>query len=220
VAPRAYGQFCGLARAVELVGERWALLIIRDLLVGPRRFTDLRRGLPRIPTNVLAARLKELELAGIARRRPLPRPGRGVTYELTEHGMQLEEIILRLARWGASSLGEPRAGEIVTTDSMILALRATFEPSAARGFSAAYEVRVGDVAIHACVRNGRLEVADGRLPEPDLVIEAGPGIRALMAGQLSPDEALASGAVRINGDRALLDRFIEIFPIEPRRLAV
>src|SRR5438105_7395761 len=128
VAARSYGQFCGLARALELVGERWALLIVRDLLVGPRRFTDLRQGLPRIPTNVLADRLKELEQAGIVRRRVLPRPAASVVYELTEYGSQLDEVVLRLGLWGAQSLGQPRPGEILTADSMVMAMRSTFVP--------------------------------------------------------------------------------------------
>src|SRR5262245_46098758 len=97
-----------------MVGERWALLIVRDLLVGPKRFTDLRRGLPRIPTNVLAARLQELEASGVVQRRVLPRPASGVVYALTDYGSELEGIVLRLGRWGAQSLGERRPGEIVT----------------------------------------------------------------------------------------------------------
>ncbi len=105
MAGRAYGQYCGLARAVELVGERWALLIVRDLLVGPKRFTDLRRGLPRIPTNILSARLKELERSGIVQRRVLPRPAAGVVYELTAYGGELEEVVLRLGRWGRNRSG-------------------------------------------------------------------------------------------------------------------
>src|SRR5215207_4227883 len=109
---RAYGQFCGLARALEIVGERWALLIVRDLIVGPKRFTDLQRGLPRIPTSVLAARLKELEAFGAIRRRVLPRPAGSVVYELTEYGAALEDSVLSLGRWGARALGEPQPGEI------------------------------------------------------------------------------------------------------------
>src|SRR5579864_4500846 len=106
VASRGFGQFCGLARALELVGERWALLIIRDLLVGPRRFTDLRRGLPRIATNVLAERLKELEEGGVVRRRLLPRPAASVVYELTEYGSQLEAAVTQLGLWGARAMGQ------------------------------------------------------------------------------------------------------------------
>src|SRR4030088_1295484 len=113
MAARTYGQFCGVARALELVGERWALLIVRDLLVGPRRFTDLLQGLPRIPTHVLSDRLKELEHGGIVRRRVLPRPAASIVYELTEYGAELEEVVLQLGRWGANALGHPRPGEIV-----------------------------------------------------------------------------------------------------------
>src|SRR5215468_10514447 len=108
MSKRAYGQFCGLAHALELVGERWALLIVRDLLVAPKRYTDLRRGLPRIPTNILSARLKSLEQADVVRRRIMPRPEGSIVYELTEYGRGLEDIVLSLGRWGALSLGEPR----------------------------------------------------------------------------------------------------------------
>src|SRR5690242_14319266 len=131
VAPRTYGQFCGLARALELVGERWALLIVRDLLVGPRRFTDLRQGLPRIPTNVLSERLKALEQSGIVQRRVLPRPAASIVYELTAYGQQLDDVVMRLGLWGAQSLGQARDGEILTPDSMVMALRSTFRPDAA-----------------------------------------------------------------------------------------
>src|SRR5437588_11310339 len=133
---RTYGQFCGLAHAMELVGERWALLVVRDLVLGPKRFGDLRRGLPRIPTNILSARLKELEAAGVVRRRLLPRPAAGVAYELTEYGRELEDVVLRLGLWGAKSLREPLPEDIVTTDSLVLALRATFRPEAARALRA------------------------------------------------------------------------------------
>src|SRR5437763_13541599 len=101
---RSYDQFCGVARALDLVGERWALLLVRDLLLGPKRFTDLRRGLPGIGTNVLAARLKELERAGVIARRTLPPPAASVVYELTEYGRALEGPLLALGRWGARSM--------------------------------------------------------------------------------------------------------------------
>src|SRR3954451_13536536 len=113
---RSYGQFCGLARALDLVGERWALLLIRDLLVSPKRFTDLRRGLPKIPSNILSDRLKELEEAGGVERRIVPRPSGAVVYQLTEYGNELEDTVLALGRWGAKILGEPRQSEIVTVD--------------------------------------------------------------------------------------------------------
>ena len=213
---RAYGQYCGLARAVEVIAERWALLIIRDLLVGPRRFTDLHRGLPRIPTNILAARLKELEDAGVVRRRIVPRPAGSIVYELTEYGGELEGIVIGLGRWGARTLGDPRADEIITADSMIMALRTTFQPEAARGVRAAFELRMGEFVIHARIDDGTVEVGKGELPGADLVIEAGPALRELMAGEASPADAIENGGIRIQGDPALLTRFAQLFHIGPR----
>ena len=125
---RGYGQYCGFARALEVVGERWALLIVRDLLIGAKRFTDLLRGLPGIPSNVLTVRLKELEHAGLVRRRVLARPSRAVVYELTAYGRELEPVVVELGRWGAKSLGDPRPDETITVDSLITALRTTFTP--------------------------------------------------------------------------------------------
>lgn len=215
MAGRNYGQFCGLARALELVGERWALLVVRDLILGPKRFSDLRRGLPRIPTNVLAARLKELEQAAVVRRRVLPRPAASVVYELTAYGQELKEIVLTLGAWGARSLGHPQPDDAVTADSLILALHATFQPEAARGLTASYELHVGAIVIHARIENGALDAAEGPLAEADLVLEAGPALKALMAGEIGPGDALENGSVRIAGERALLTRFVELFHVGP-----
>jgi DNA-binding HxlR family transcriptional regulator len=214
---RSYGQYCGLARALELVGERWALLIIRDLLVGPRRFTDLRNGLPRIPTNVLATRLKELEEAGAIQRRLLPRPNNTFVYELTDFGRDLEPAVRELSRWGARTLGEPRDDDIVTADSLTMALRTTFTPSAHRGHGRTrYQLRVGDIALTATVHRGGLTVTNGIEPDADIVIEAGPQIKAVMARELSPADAIARGVVRVTGDRSLLDLFARTFPVGAR----
>ncbi|HWT06809.1 MAG TPA: helix-turn-helix domain-containing protein, partial [Xanthomonadales bacterium] len=193
VKTRAYGQYCGFARALEVVGERWALLVVRDLLVGPKRFTDLLHGLPGIPSNVLTTRLKELENAGVARRRVLPRPARAVVYELTEYGLELEPVVAEMGRWGAKNLGDPRCDETITVDSLITALRTTFHPEAARKFRAGYELRVGEIVLHARVDDARADVAAGSLPGADLIIEAGPGIRALMAGEVTPANAVRNG---------------------------
>ena len=212
---RAYGQYCGFSRALEVVGERWALLVVRDLLVGPKRFTDLLQGLPGIPSNVLTARLKELENAGIARRRVLPRPARAVVYELTEYGLELEGVVVELGRWGAKNLGDPRPDETITLDSLITALRTTFRPDKARGFRAGYELRVGEIVLHARVDDARVEVAAGALPGAQLIIEAGPGIRALMAGELTAARAVENGTVVVTGNAKLLKRFADIFHIDP-----
>ena len=216
MAEREYGQYCGVTRALERVGERWGLLIVRDLLVGPRRFTDLRRGIPKIPTNILTARLKQLEEAGVIRRRLLPRPEGSVVYELTAYGAELEDVVLALGRWGSKSLGDPQPNEIVTAESLVMALRTIFHPRAARSLNAGYELRLGDIVLHARVGDGRLEAAPGPLPDADLVIESGPGIRALMAGEITPAQALKTGLVRLKGNRGLFARFADIFRIEPK----
>jgi DNA-binding HxlR family transcriptional regulator len=213
MAKRDYGQFCGLAHALDIVGERWALLIVRDLLVSPKRFTDIKRGLPRIPSNILSSRLKELEGAGVIERRVLPRPDGSVVYELTDYGQELEHIVLALGRWGARTLGEPSPQDVVTVDSLIVAMRSTFRPEAARGDDVSYELHVGEVVLHIRIENGALRVAEGTLPDPDLVIETGPAIRALMAAELGPAQAIADGSVRLTGDPALLTRFAETFRI-------
>ncbi len=213
---RSYGQYCGFARALEVVGERWALLIVRNLLVGAKRFTDLLSGLPGIPSNVLSARLKELEHNGVVRRRVLARPARAVVYELTAYGLELEPVVVALGRWGAKALGDPRPGETLTTDSLITALRSTFHPEAAVGFRAGYEVRVGELVLHARIDDGSIAVGAGPLPDADLVIAAGPGIRALMAGELSPAAAVENGTIAVlTGNPELLNRFADIFRIEP-----
>jgi DNA-binding HxlR family transcriptional regulator len=217
---RGYGSYCGIAYALELVGERWALLVVRDLILGPKRFTDLRRGLPRIPSNVLSARLKELEEAGIVRRRLLPRPGTGIVYELTDFGRELEDIVLRLGLWGARTLAEPRPEDTVNVDSMLLALRATFRPEAARGLKAGYELRLGEIVIHARLDKGVLEVGEGPLPDADVTIETDLTLRRLMCGELTPSDAVKSRKARVTGDHELFERFVEIFHIPPAPAAV
>src|ERR671935_1813637 len=138
---RTYDQFCGVARALDLVGERWALLVVRDLILGPKRFTDLRRGLPGIGTNVLAARLKELERAGVVQRRILPPPAASAVYELTEYGRALEGPLLALGRWGAGSMGQREDGRSLRSEWLAVALKAFFRPEAAADVRADVELR-------------------------------------------------------------------------------
>jgi DNA-binding HxlR family transcriptional regulator len=220
MAERSYGQFCGLARALDLVGERWALLLVRDLLVSPKRFTDLRRGLPKIPSNILSTRLRELEEAGIVQRRVLPRPDSGVVYELTEYGQELDEIVLRLGSWGAARLGEPRPGEVLTPDSMVIALRAMFRPQGAAGLRAGFQFELGPIVFHARVDDGELRAGVGPLPEPDLIISGGPQTRALFAGEVTAREAVDSELVQLSGAAAdpvaLLQAFTEAFRLGDR----
>lgn len=220
MSKRAYGQYCGVSRALEMVGDRWTLLIVRDLLVSPKRYTDLRAGLPRIPTNILSDRLKELERSGVVRRRILPRPEGSIVYELTEYGAELEDVVIELGRWGAQALAEPGEDEIVTPDSLVMALRTTFQPDAAAGLHVGYELHIADIVLHARVDDGMLRAAPGPLPDADLVIEPGTALRALMTGELDPGEAIAGGHVQLTGDPELLARFAELFRIRSRHRAV
>jgi len=240
VAARNYGQYCGVVTALELVGERWALLIVRDLLVGPRRYSDLKAGLPRIPTNILSTRLKELQHAGVVQRLPM---AHGLAYALTEYGRGLEDVVLALGRWGFQSMGDPAAGDIVTSDSMTIALRTAYRADVASRFpETTYEVHIGDVALGvrtgvragmaANLRTGSHGLLIAPLPgssgtpapagiDPlaggvDLAFAAGPGIRQLISGELSPADAINSETVHIiSGDAALLDRFAATFHLDP-----
>jgi DNA-binding HxlR family transcriptional regulator len=224
VASRSYGQYCGVTTAVELIGERWALLIVRDLLVGPRRYTDLKQGLPRIPTNILSTRLKELQEGGVVRRVPLMNCG--LVYELTDYGRALEPIVLALGRWGFVQMGEPGIDDVVTADSLTMALRTAFRPDAAISLPPAdYEVHVGDVALRVQVDADRLRIAQlappappvgGALPagDPEIIFAAGPGIRRIISGELSPSEAIDQEVIAVvAGDATLLERFAETFAI-------
>jgi DNA-binding HxlR family transcriptional regulator len=230
VASRSYGQYCGVTTAVELIGERWARLIVRDLLVGPRRYTDLKQGLPKIPTNILSTRLKELQEGGVVRRVPLLHCG--LVYELTPYGRELEPIVLALGRWGFQQMGEPQDGDVVTADSLTMALRTAFRADAAAAVPPAdYEVHVADVVLRVHVDGSGLRITqlqpagrpvDPRLntqasvaSDPGLVFAAGPGIRRLISGELTPAEAVDQEVLAVvSGDATLLERFAEVFHIE------
>ena len=223
MAARSYGQYCGVTTAVELIGERWAMLIVRDLLVGPRRYTDLKQGLPKIPTNILSTRLKELQEGGVVRRVPLMNCG--LVYELTPYGRSLEPILLALGRWGFQAMGDPEPGDVVTPDSLTMALRTSFRPSEAA--DADIELHLGDIVLRVIVAAGELAITQlappappvgGRLPagQPDAVIVAGPGIRSLIAGEVTPGEAIAQDLVAVvRGDESALDAFASTFHIAP-----
>jgi len=209
MAARDYGQYCGVTRAVELVGERWALLIIRDLLVGPRRYGELATGLPRIPSNILAARLKELQSAGVIRRVPRSRV---IIYELTPYGRELEPVVLALGAWGFKAMGDPREEQIITPDSMTMALRTAFQPLVAADLPAtSYAAHLGPADLLIRVDGPSLDVTRGDGPV-DLAFSAGPSIRQLISGELAPDRAIATGVVEVlHGRRALLGRFASTF---------
>ncbi|MBE1502072.1 DNA-binding HxlR family transcriptional regulator [Amycolatopsis lexingtonensis] len=214
---RTYGQFCGLARALEIVGERWSLLVVRDLMLGPKRFTDLQRTLPRIPVSILTSRLNELEESGVVRRRVLSQLDGGIVYELTEYGTELDHIVLDLGLWGSRSLTYPKPDEVFTLDTAIISLYTTFQEEAATGVHVNYELHhPGDMVVHAMVDDGALKASAGALPAADLVIEPqGPALLDLLNGSLSAPDAIASGKVRVEGDPAHLDLFTRLFRVPP-----
>ena len=210
MAAREYGQYCGITRALELVGERWALLIVRDLLVGPRRYTELAAGLPRIPSNILAARLKELQAAGLLRRAPRSRV---VVYEPTPYGRELEPVVLALGAWGFKAMGDPRDEQIITPDAMTMSLRTAFRPQVAAGLPpTAYAAHLGPAELLVRVDGPTLEVARGDGPADLTFAAAGPGIRRIISGELAPERAIATGAVAVlRGRGDLLARFASTF---------
>jgi DNA-binding HxlR family transcriptional regulator len=211
---RSYGQYCATAKTLDLVGERWTLLVIRELLTGPRRFKDLAASLPGIGTGLLGARLRHLEEAGLARRTTLPPPASVRAYELTEAGRELEPAVLALARWGLKwALGTPAPGETFHPGWAVLALQAMFNAGASSGIRESYEFRVDDEIFHARVHDGRMESVHGAAWEPTLTVTSdGSTFRALAAGALALEEAARSGRIAIAGDRSALRRFGKIFP--------
>jgi DNA-binding HxlR family transcriptional regulator/putative sterol carrier protein len=195
-----------------VVGERWALLVVRELLLGPKRFTDLKRGLPNASPNVISERLRELEQAGVIKRDKLPPPASSRVYELTDWGRELEEIVVLLGRWGARSPSE-RPRDPIGADSMALAIRDRFDAGAAEGLQASYELRFGEDRFHVEVSDGEVEVARGGAKHPDATIETDPNTLAavLWAGRTLAD-AQRAGDLTIEGDLAKVKRLMRLFP--------
>jgi DNA-binding HxlR family transcriptional regulator/putative sterol carrier protein len=210
---RTYCDGRAAAHALDLIGERWALLVVRELLLGPKRFTDLRAGLPGVSPNVLAQRLRELEQAGVVRRSKLPPPAASRVYKLTEWGKELEPVIISLGRWGARSPSRPRDAAL-GVDSLVLSLRTMFDPRAAEGLMASYELRLGEDRFRAEVADGRFEIARGGAERPDAIVETDPATLAALVYDGRPlAEALRSGHVKLEGDESVVERFLTLFPL-------
>jgi len=204
---RTYGDRCGVARALDVVGERWALLVVRDLLLGPKRFTDLRAGLPHVSPDVLSQRLRELEEAGIVRRAKLPPPTSARVYELTERGRALQPIVVELGRWGSQEPVPDEEAQL-NPDSAVIALITTFDPAAADGRDETYELRLDEQPFRLRVAGGRLDAARGSADRPDALIATDPATLAQVlwhGGKLSQFE--------IEGDKDAAKRFVKLFPL-------
>jgi DNA-binding HxlR family transcriptional regulator len=212
MAKRSYDQYCGLAKALDLVGERWTLLIVRELLMGPKRYTDLRESLPGIATNLLADRLEHLERIGLVHRERVQPPTPAVIYRLTARGRRLETPIIELGRWGGLALGEPAPGQDFRASSFALGMRATFRPVLAGGVDARYEFHIGEETFTFRVAHGEACAEQGPAASPKLKLEAdAETFLALLSGQLKPARALDSGATRLDGSRRELDRVLRMF---------
>ena len=209
---RSYDQYCAVARGLDVIGDRWTLLIVRDLLLGPKRYKDLLSGLPGIGTNLLADRLKELEGAGLIERAVLPPPAGSTVYQLTERGLALEPVMIALGRWGARFLGAPKKSDVMVPRAYFVAMRGVFDREAAAALSEIYEVRIADLVFEVRVADGRLTTSEGRATNPDVILRMDvETLNALMFRLLTPAVAVAKGRVEIDkGDQKALERFVRI----------
>jgi DNA-binding HxlR family transcriptional regulator len=209
---RAYDDPCGIARALDVVGERWALLVVRELVLGPKRFTDLRTGLQGVSTDVLSQRLRQLEQAGVLRQITLPPPGATRAYELTERGHELEPVLHALGRWGSSE-PFPDGGREMTVDAFAVALATVFDPGRAGALDDVVALEIGADRLVARVRDGRLTIRRGRAEAPDAVLVGDlAALREVLWRGRSIPEAERAGDLRVTGSRAVVRRFVRLFP--------
>jgi DNA-binding HxlR family transcriptional regulator len=204
---RTYGDPCGIARALDRVGERWALLVVRELLLGPKRFTDLRAGLPHIGPDVLSERLRELEQSGVVRRSKLPPPAGSRVYELTEWGRQLEPVVLALGRWG-SRAPFPESDAQLGADALMIALKTVFDPSQAPPDRIAIALKLGEDHFHAALADRRLEIVRGDAVRSEATIECEPWV---VADVLWHGGSLDAPQIKLEGDRSAIERFLGVF---------
>ena len=214
---RSYDQYCALARGLDVIGERWTLLIVRDLLLGPKRYTDLLEGLPGIGTNLLADRLHEMERLGLIGRSVLPPPAGSAVYRLTQAGEALEPALMAIGRWGARFLqGGPKRSDILVPRAYFVAIRAAFRPELARGLHETYEFRLGDLGVFEVrVEDGDAFTAEREASRPDAVFTMDvQTLNVLLFQLLSAKDAVEKGRVQVKGDPSALERFVKIFALK------
>lgn len=212
-APKSYDQYCPVARSLDVLGERWTLLIIRDLMTGPKRYTDLREGLPGIATDLLTARLRTLQAAALVARRELPRPAPATVYELTDAGHELTPVILALARVGYGMLGAPRPSDDVSAERVVLlGLRLGFRPDAFPQLTEAYQLLIEGQPFSVAVANGAAKIEPGVASNPAMTFTT--DARTLVAlgrEETTLERALAAGSAQLEGDHAAFARFATAF---------
>lgn len=206
---RSYEDACGIARALDVVGERWALLVVRELLLGPQRFSDLRRCLPRASSNLVADRLRELDGHGVVRRRRLAPPAGSWVYELTDRGRELEPIVLALGNWGAR-VPLPPGPRSLSGTSVLLFLRESARPDPTDA-PRTYHLEIDDRGWTVDVRAGRLTVGPGEPTDPDASLRASSEtLNALLGDPSALDDAVADGVVAVSGDLPALRRLLHL----------
>jgi DNA-binding HxlR family transcriptional regulator len=214
---RSYEQYCAVAKALDVVGERWTLLILRDLVhLGPRRFSDLLRTLPGIGKSLLSMRLRHLEEAGLVQRRRLPPPSGSTVYELTALGRGVERAMIELGRWGGNFMGARAADETFLPTGHISAIRATFRTDEAKDLSRRYQFVIDEEPFFVEISDGAVTACEGTLPERDLTVETDVETSiALMTRELAPEDALLAGRVRIDGDPDEFERCVDLLAWVP-----
>ena len=211
MARRSYNQYCTLAVALDTVGERWTLLLVRELMLGPRRFKDLLDGLPGIGKNLLAARLKRLESEGLVARRQLPPPAGSRVYELTDEGRALGPALEQLAIWGLGRLGRPKRGQVFQPAWGMFPLSYTANREAARGLSETWEFRIGKDVFHLNVDDGSVDPRAGEADGADMVATMDRDtLLELFSGELSAVDGLAQGRVTIEGSPRSLEHALAV----------
>ena len=213
---RRYDDACGTAHALDLIGERWALLIMRELMFGPKRFSDIRADLPGISANVLTQRLESLEADGILFRRKLPPPASAQVYELTEWGYQAKPVMGALGRWATRSPGHD-PGLHFSPVSLMLSFQAMGQPGLPKDIDATIAFRLGRETYRLRIRDGAIGVERGVTEGADLVFTGTPAeIGAAVYGGVPLAALETEGALTIEGDRALAERFVTLFPLPPK----
>jgi DNA-binding HxlR family transcriptional regulator/putative sterol carrier protein len=212
MSSRSYNQLCGLAYALDKIGERWTMLMIRELIPGPRRFTDLLNGLPGISTNLLTERLKQLEGKGIIWRHTLPPPAASTVYELTALGRSLEQAMLELGKWGSQFVPPSlETAAMLHLGSYALTPKTFFRPALAQGINETYALHIDGEVQQIRIAEGEISIQQGEPPKADAVFTTEmPIYLGLLTGQINPDEAVAVGLVQVEGDRTALRRFVRI----------
>jgi DNA-binding HxlR family transcriptional regulator len=213
---RSYNDACGTAHALDLIGERWALLVMRELMLGPKRFSDLKADLPGISANVLTQRVEGLEATGLVQRRRLPPPGAAQVYELTDWGYEAEPIVQELGRWATRSPAHDPSLPLSAT-SLMLSFRTMQSPERIAGLAATVGFRIGEQSFVARIADGRVHTQRGDPDGADAIFTGPPEAIAGAVYGGAPFEALAAaGALKVEGDEALARRFATLFPLPPK----